>query len=57
MKSNEQIKNAEMMAEQLKDYIEMAKVQKKLKIKENIEALDKPIEEVAVKIYEASEKL
>ena len=57
MKSNEQIKNAEQMAKYLKDYIEMAKVQKKLNIKENIEALDKPIEEVAVKIFEASEKL
>lgn len=57
MKTNEQIKNAEQMAEQLKDYIEMAKVQKKLKIKENIEALDKPIEDVAVKVLEAVEKL
>jgi len=57
MKTNEQIKIAEQMVEQLSDYVQMAKAQKRLKIKENIEALDKPLEEVVVKVYEANEKL
>ena len=56
MKTNEQIKEAQGIIKNLQDYVELAKVEKKLKLEENIEMIKDRIEGiVAVVVNDVSE--
>lgn len=57
MKTKEQIELAQHLINQLQDYIELAKVEKKIKNEENSKPISSQLENITLNVFENVEKL
>lgn len=57
MKTKEQIELAQHLVTQLQDYVELAKVEKKIKNEENSKPICSQLENITLNVFENVEKL